>query len=216
MDNYIKGEINIEEEDINKDIRIINSSEEAHYKRNKIPFTNINEITSYCEISINNVKIDFSYFHKFEKPGKYEIVYSFSKLLTNTNYMFYGCDKLISLDCSNFKTEKVIEMIGMFYGCKSLKSLNVSTFNTTNVKDMDLMFSSCESLIELDLSSFHTPNLTESILGMFYQCKSLKKLNLANFYAEKVKDYEDLLFGCISLKKENLICNDQKVLSSLN
>ena len=215
MNNYIKGEINIEEEDINKDIRIINSLEE-YYKRTKQPFTEINEITNYCEISINNVKIGFSYFHKFEKPGKFDIIYSFSKLLTDTSYMFYGCDKLISLDFSNFKTEKVAAMICMFYGCISLKNLNVSKFNTTNVKDMDLMFSGCESLIELDLSSFHTPNLTISILGMFYGCKSLKKLNLANFNAEKVMDDEDLFFGCSSLKKENLICNDQRVLSSIN
>ena len=215
MNNYIKGEINIEEEDINKDIRIINSLEE-YYKRTNQPFTEINEITNYCEISINNVKIGFSYFQKFEKPGKYDIIYSFSKLLTNTSYMFYGCDKLISLDFSNFKTEKVAAMICMFYGCISLKNLNVSKFNTTNVKDMDLMFSGCESLFELDLSSFHTPNLTESILGMFYRCKSLKKLNLANFNAEKVMDDEDLFFGCSSLKKENLICNDQRVLSSIN
>ena len=215
MNNYIKGEINIEEEDINKDIRIINSLEEF-YKRTKQPFTEINEITNYCEISINNAKIVFSYFHKFEKPEKYEIIYSFSKLLTNTSYMFDGCDKLISLDFSNFETEKVTAMICMFHGCISLKNLNVSKFNTTNVEDMDLMFSGCESLIELDLSSFHTPNLTQSILGMFYGCKSLKKLNLANFNAGKVMDNEDLFYGCVSLKKENLICNDQRVLSSIN
>ena len=215
MNNYIKGEINIEEEDINKDIRIINSLEE-YYKKTNQPFTDINEITNYCEISINNVKIGFSCFQKFEKPGKYDIIYSFSKLLTNTSYMFSGCDKLISLDFSNFKTQKVTAMICMFQGCISLKNLNVSKFNTTNVKDMDLMFLGCESLIELDLSSFHTPNLTESILGMFCKCKSLKKINLANFNAEKVMDYEDLFSGCVSLKKENLICNDQRVLSSIN
>lgn len=213
--NFIKGEINIKEEDVNKDIRIINSLEEF-YKRTNRPFTEINEIKNYCEISINNEKIAFSYFHKFKNPGKYDIIYSFSQLLTNTSYMFYGCDKLISLDFSNFKTEKVTAMIGMFSGCKSLKNLNVSNFNTTNVKDMDLMFSFCESLIELDLSSFHTPNLTESILGMFNGCKSLQKLNLANFNAEKVMDDEDLFAGCVNLKKENLICNDQRVLSSID
>ena len=216
MNNYIKGEINIGEKDINKDIRIINSMEEAFNKRHNKPFTGINEITNYCEISINNVKIGFSYFQKFEKYGKYDIIYSFSKLLTNANDMFYNCDKLISLDFSNFKTENITEMVCMFAFCKSLKNLNVSNFNTINVKDMDLMFSGCESLIELDLSSFHTPNLTESILGMFRGCKSLKKLNLANFNAEKVKDNEDIFDGCTSLKKENLICHDKSVLLSLN
>ena len=45
MNNYIKGEINIEEEEINKDIRIINSLEE-YYKRTNRPFTDINEITN--------------------------------------------------------------------------------------------------------------------------------------------------------------------------
>ena len=120
MNNYITGELNIEEDDINKDIRVINSLEEFYKKTNRL-FTDINEITNYCEISINNVKIGFSYFQKFEKPGKYDIIYSFSKLLTNTSYMFYGCDKLISLDFTNFKTENVTAMICMFHGCKSLK-----------------------------------------------------------------------------------------------
>ena len=216
MNNYIKGEINIEEKDINQNIRIINSIEEAHYKPWNKPFTGINEIIIYCEITINNINIDFSYFHKFEKPGKYDIIYSFSKVLTDTSYMFFGCEKLISLDFSNFNTEKVTAMISMFQGCKSLKNLNVSNFDTKNVKDMDCMFNGCESLAELDLSSFHTPNLTISTLGMFGRCKSLKKLNLANFNVINFIDMEDMFDGCVSLKKENLICNDKKVLSYLN
>ena len=42
MNNYIKGEINIEEEDINKDIRIINSLEEYYKRLPNTTFTDIN------------------------------------------------------------------------------------------------------------------------------------------------------------------------------
>ena len=40
--------------------------------------------------------------------------------------MFYDCNSLVSLDLSNFKTEKVTNMKFMFYKCKSLMQINLS------------------------------------------------------------------------------------------
>ena len=56
------------------------------------------------------------------------------------NYMFYECDKLLSIDLSNFNTNNVKYMIRMFSYCFSLTSLNLSNFNTNNVQDMSYMF----------------------------------------------------------------------------
>ena len=55
--------------------------------------------------------------------------------------MFCDCNKLTSLNLSNFNTNNVNNMSYMFSFCSSLTSLNLSNFNTNNVKDMINMFS---------------------------------------------------------------------------
>ena len=68
INNYIISEIIINEEDINKNIRIINSYEEymrAHkYNDIKTELKNEDEIKK-CEIKINEELIPFNYFYKF-------------------------------------------------------------------------------------------------------------------------------------------------------
>ena len=76
-----------------------------------------------CEIFINDKKIDFNYYYKFEKEGNYKIKYIFKKLLNSTKYMFYDCNSLISLDLSNFNTQNVTNMEFIFYNC-----INISRF----------------------------------------------------------------------------------------
>ena len=61
---------------------------------------------------------------------------------------------LEKLDVSNFKTNKVTNMIHMFSGCDSLKELDVSNFNINNVKRMTGMFSGCRNLEKLNLFNF--------------------------------------------------------------
>jgi len=94
--SYIIAEINIEEKDINKKIRIINSFEE--YKRNNnfisikeedyYKYNNEKEIKENCEIKINNKRVEFCYFFESKEKGKFTIEYIFSKNLINTDYMF--------------------------------------------------------------------------------------------------------------------------------
>ena len=76
-ENYIVGEIEIKEEDINKDIRIINSFEQS--KRNKIQwkdkeddykYENEKEIKENCKIEINNKKIHLVIFINLKKKEK--------------------------------------------------------------------------------------------------------------------------------------------------
>ena len=67
--NYIIAEIEIKEEDINKDIRIINSYEESlrinEYLEKNEEWNNEEEIKK-CIIKINEKVIPFNYIHKFE------------------------------------------------------------------------------------------------------------------------------------------------------
>ena len=244
-DNYIIAEIYIEEEDINKDVRIINSFEQAKIEfkwgdnENDNKFENEKEIKEKCEIKINNQKIPFSYFYKFNKGGKHIIKYTFNNNLTKADYLFYGCESLTNINLTNFNTEKITNMREMFGECNSLTDINLSYFNTENVINMEGMFNGCYSLLNVNLSNFDTHNVT-CMSGMFNECNSLTILNLSNFNTKNVIDMSYMFNGCkslteinllnfntqhvnnicgifrnVSLNKKNLISNDNKILNQL-
>ena len=177
-ENYILAGINIEEDNINKDIRIINSFEE--FKRIKdlddeeddYKYENEKEIKENCIIKINNKRIQFNYLYKFKEKGKYIIKYLFKKNIKNINFMFSECNSLTNIDLSNFNTQNVTGMNDMFSNCNSLTNIDLSNFNTQNVTDMRGMFNHCKSLTNIDLSNFNTQNVTD-MRYMFYGCNSL-------------------------------------------
>lgn len=60
--------------------------------------------------------------------------------------MFFNCNKLTTLDVSNFNTQKVTNMGSMFAYCSSLTSLDVSNFDTQTATTMEDMFQNCSEL----------------------------------------------------------------------
>ena len=244
--NIIIGEIYIKKEDLNKNIRIINSYENLK-REGKLEdsvddwkYENEKEIKENIEIKLNGKIIEFTYYFRFNKEGKYIIEYSFKNNLTKTCYMFNGCKSLKNLNLSNFNTQNVTNMSGMFFGCKSLANLNLTNFNTQNVTDMSSMFYDCKSIANLDLSNFNTQNVTDmssmffgcksftnlnlsnfntqnvtKMNNMFYDCISLRNINLSNFNTQNVTEMNGMFFGCYSLKKENIITKDNNILNQL-
>ena len=206
--NFILGEIDIKDKDINKDIRIINSFEqvkrEKMWENNENDYMNENEKDiKNCEISINNEIIPFSYFYKFNKKGKNIIKYTFRRNLDKMNYLFYECESLENLNLTYFNTKRVTNMKCMFYKCNSLTDLNLSNLKTQNVTNMRGMFYGCRSLSNLDLSNFDTKNVID--MGyMFDGCESLTNLNLSNFNTQNVTDMCNMLKGCESLSNLNV------------
>ena len=212
--NYIISQIDIKENDINKEIRIINDKSIV-YKglfSEEIDEIDNEQIKKYCEIKVNDKLIPFSYYYKFQEKGKYIMQYSFNSYLTKINGMFFKCDKLNKIDMSHFNTNEVTDISFLFYECRSLNELNLSNLNTENVINMEEMFSHCGSLNELNLSNFKTEKVTNMDL-MFSYCNSLKELNLTNFNTKKVKYMCNIFEGCKSLKKEKVITNDKKLIN---
>ena len=217
INNYITSEINIKEDDLNKDIRIINSYEEYYRELNLDIFDeykNENEIKDNIEITINDEPIPFSYFYKFKEKSKYIIKYIFKNNLTKTDFMFYGCEYLINMNLSHFQTIDVTNMSSMFSGCKSLIKINLDNINTQKVTNMRSMFSHCESLKQINLSSFDTQNVA-NMNSMFYECKNLKYINLSNFNTQNVTNMNSIFYGCNSLKEENVLTKDNKILREI-
>jgi len=243
--NHIICEYDIKTQDINKEIRILNSHEEVcrEDKKNYTGTKNEKEIKDKCEIYINEKKINFCYKYKFENKGKYIIKYFFNQPLssfdrifcdcpsiisfdfsnyhcnsvTDMGWMFWNCSSLTSLDLSNFNTQKVTNMRGMFCKSSSLTSLDLSNFNTNNVIDMYGMFCNCSSLTSLDLSNFNTNNVID-MNCMFYKCSSLTSLDLSNFNTNNVTNMGYMFYNCSSLTALNLsnfITNNVKDMSNM-
>ena len=217
--NYIFGEIIIKEEDVNKNIRIINSYEEM--LRDKGIQLNLNdkdnmneEEIKKCEIKINDEAIPLNYFWKFKYKGKYVIKYFFKEKLSKTNYMFFECDFLTNLDLSNFNTQNVTNMSNMFNGCSSLTKINLSNMNTEKVTNMSNMFQGCTSLTNINLSSFNTQNV-KNMASIFAECSSLTSIDLSNFNIKNISEISNIFKGCLNLKKENVITNDENLLNKL-
>ena len=209
--NYIIGKIKIKKEDINKNIRIINSYEEylRSYSMRKSKdnyyyiYGNEKEIKENIILEINNTKINFHYYYKFNAEGEYIIKYIFKKFLTKANHLFSDCYNIISLDFTNFDTQNITYMSCMFKNCRELKNLNLSNFNSQNVTNMDYMFENCRSLINLDLYNFNTQNVTD-MCRMFKDCYSLINLNLSNFNTQNVTNMLYMFKNCRALINLNL------------
>ena len=161
IENIITGIIDIQLNDINRDIILYESNEQI-------------------DVYFNNQKIDQikkdnnKYIYKFNKEGKYDIKYQFKNNITDLRCFFEYCKELIYLDLSNFNTSEVTNMSYMFFECNKLKEIKgINQFNTNNVTNMKQMFGKCYELISLDLSNFNTSKVT-NMSYMFFECNKLK------------------------------------------
>ena len=93
--------------------------------------------------------------------------------VTNMNYMFLNCLRLISLDVSHFNTSKVISMAQTFSYCTGLTSLDLSSFNTSNVNIMNYMFNGCTNLQTIYVGEGWSTAAVTSSNYMFSGCTSL-------------------------------------------
>ena len=106
-------------------IQILNSYEEvvrnySYYKGQGIE--NEKEIKDNYKLYLNGKKIKFSFKYKLE--GDNIIKIQCKNPLKNTNFMFYHCSSLTSLNLFNFNVNKVKDMSCMFSDCSSLTSLD--------------------------------------------------------------------------------------------
>ena len=98
----------------------------------------------------------------------------------------YKCSQSTSkVVFKDFDTSAVTDMRSMFYGCDRLTTLDLSSFDTSAVTYMNEMFKYCERLTTLDLSSFDTSAVNFNA-GMFYNCNNLTTI-IGNHTLEEVQ-----------------------------
>ena len=97
----------------------------------------------------------------------------------STSYWFYGMRRIESfVGLEYLHTEAVTDMSGMFYGCEKLTSLDLTSFDVSNVTVMNNMFAYCSSL-EMIYAEDWSGVVCESE-NMFAGCENLPNWNEDN------------------------------------
>lgn len=130
-----------------------------------------------------------------------ELRLSDTKILDNTNSMFYGCTSLVKFDTNSFKAKNTTDASSMFLGCTSLKdgsqfndltfdslkyasyifnasgleNINITIKSTANI-DFYSAFEGCKSLITATVKFTNA----EDISRMFYGCENLTSVDFNN------------------------------------
>ncbi|MBQ8527347.1 MAG: leucine-rich repeat protein [Lachnospiraceae bacterium] len=118
--------------------------------------------------------------------------------ITCTEFMFYDCSNLISVDLSKLDTSQVTNMQSMFDDCSSLTSLDVSKFDTSQVTNMESMFDCCSGLTSLDVTKFDTSRVT-NMTYMFWGCSGLTSLDVSKFDTSQVTNMSCMFSMCSGL-----------------
>ena len=148
-ENFILTEHYIDENEVDKEITIINTIENKN-KESLIPGEKVNEeYLKKCEqcfnekdikqvlIRINDELIPFSYKYKFPSIGNYTIKYIFPHSLEKASYIFCNCKTLKKADLSNFNTCRLKILANMFDSCSKLEILIFFNSPIEKVTDMN-------------------------------------------------------------------------------
>ena len=116
--NEIDILINIEEEDINKEIYFLDNKDNIH--------NNLKELSELnTELYINNIKQHFRKYFIPDKKDIYRIKIKFNPNLNDSSFMFAGCKNIININFIRFNTKSITNMKGMFLNCINLKNITI-------------------------------------------------------------------------------------------
>ena len=218
FNNEIEIELKIEDDDLNKDIKIIGDEFNYFNEINTVLYVDNNDFQSFKkqikfdEIGKHIIKFIFEnynltslkqMFEECENIEKIKFIIFDSSDVVNMSQMFSTCINLNEIQFNSFTTSNVNEMEKMFYHCNIIKELNLTKFNTLNVTNMNEMFSNCYQLKKIFLLSFNTINV-KNMNGMFKFCYDLKQIDLNSFKTDDVEDLSGMFSNCKKLKEIDL------------
>ena len=98
------------------------------------------------------------------------------------------CNKLESIDLSNFDTSQVTDMSWIFYNCFNLKYVNLSFFDASNTKTIYKMFENCNSLIYINLYLYKLNNSANR------EDAFPSNINICTRHIDS--EYDNIIFNC--------------------
>ena len=208
--NEITIKIKIEENDVNKDIYILNYPYYTNWDKKIREYNGLKELNSFNTFMyINNKQVEYQKYKKFTEKGEYIIRLKFNIYLTDAYCMFMGCKNIIEINLTSFITKNITNMCAMFRDCTNLKKIHFSYFDTSKVNNMNSMFFRCENLENIDLSSFNTSKVT-NMASMFAKCKKLNNINLSSFDTSEVTNMNSMFYDCSNFSNIDLSSFDTK------
>jgi hypothetical protein len=171
-------------------------------------FSGCSKLTSIDLSKFSFVNLDdLSYFFN-ECYSLETIILPQDEIANNINTfdaMFYGCEKLTSINLDNIDFKNAESLYLMFTYCRKLENINLPTSaKADNIEYYDCMFCVCESLISVDLSNFSFTKVT-SLDGIFAFCNNLQNVILPkNEIATNVEYISYLFDGCFKLQSIDL------------
>ena len=124
-----------------------------------------------------------------------------SGTITNCYNLFNNAQNLISIDLTNFNTNKVTNMSNMFGFCYNLIG-NIPNFNTSKVINADYIFGRCSNLTG-NIPNFNTNNVTNMVY-MFGYCSNLTGGNFNFTTVSKVTNMAYMFYRCNNLNQNAL------------
>ena len=143
------------------------------------------------------------------KNGFIKIIVNFTKALSNLDFMFEGCEDLISVNLSQINSPSLQSSIYTFTNCKNLKQADLSLIDTSKVTSMDFLFSGCNNLVKIiGLEKLNTSSVKKTA-GMFFECEKLRHVNLSAFKLDKIEESSGMFINNPSLEAVDLgDCSD--------
>ena len=162
-------------------------------------FIQCKSLTSVCPFEITNkVQSMNGSFYNCNKLTSLDVSNWDTSNIWDMRAIFQNCTSLTSLDVSNWDTSSVTSMYAIFQNCTSLISLEVSNWVTSSVDNMGNMFQNCSKLISLDVSKWDTSSVT-NMSNMFQNCSSLTSLDISGFKTSSLTNIQQMFYGCSKL-----------------
>jgi len=243
--NFVILQVKIDENNLNKNIRLFNQVSTYKYFSNferddietiiddqivpiKFKIWNDNDymdINKYkkwyqgknCDNSVETLfylSVNFYYYWKFTTKGIHAVKLIFKKKLTQCNKLFYDCNSIYKIDCSNFDCSQISDCSEMFCCCSSVTEINLGKLDFALSESFYCMFSWCPNLEKLDVSYLNTQN-SKSFRKMFSGCSKLKQINVSNFRTKNCKDMVGMFLGCKSLESIDMLNWDMSNIDNL-
>ena len=143
------------------------------------------------------------------RNGLFKVLVNFTKELSNLDFMFEGCEDLISVNLSQINSPSLQSSKYTFTNCKNLKQVDISSIDTSKVTTMDFLFSGCNNLAEIKgLEKLNTSSV-EKTAGMFLECEKIRKVNLSAFDLDTIEEASGMFINNTSLELLDLgVCSD--------
>jgi surface protein len=117
---------------------------------------------------------------------------------TDMGFMFWGLNKLETLDVSNLDTTNVTSFYYMFASCDKLVVNGYENWNTSKVQYMNTVFHSVDNSI-LDLSNWDTSSC-KTFAQMFGDMDKLVDIKgIEDFDTSNGEDFHEMFSGCNKL-----------------